>query len=68
MKNLSQLANFKTMSDFPVYLSDLKEKISNHSALVGVVGLGYVGLPFAIEKVKVGFSVMMVKSTIAFLR
>ena len=32
------------------------KKIKDHSAVVGVVGLGYVGLPFAVEKGKVGFS------------
>ena len=26
------------------------KKIKDHSAIVGVVGLGYVGLPFAVEK------------------
>ena len=36
----------------------LMEKISNHSAIIGVVGLGYVGLPFAVEKGKVGFKVI----------
>ena len=34
------------------------EKIVSHSAVVGVVGLGYVGLPFAVEKAKVGFPVI----------
>ncbi|MEM8717503.1 MAG: hypothetical protein AAGE92_17315, partial [Cyanobacteria bacterium P01_G01_bin.4] len=32
----------------------LKAHIINRSAKVGVVGLGYVGLPFAVEKAKVG--------------
>jgi nucleotide sugar dehydrogenase len=32
--------------------------ISQRSAVVGVVGLGYVGLPFAVEKAKVGFTVI----------
>lgn len=36
----------------------LKEKILNHTAIVGVIGLGYVGLPLAVEKGKVGFSVI----------
>lgn len=36
----------------------LIKKISDHSALVGVVGLGYVGLPFTVEKAKVGFRVV----------
>lgn len=34
------------------------EKIVAHTARVGVVGLGYVGLPFLVEKAKVGFSVV----------
>lgn len=36
----------------------LKEKIINRTAKVGVVGLGYVGLPLAVEKGKVGFEVI----------
>ena len=36
-------------------------KIHNHSAVVGVVGLGYVGLPFAVEKAKVGYHVIGVE-------
>ncbi|MDG2989525.1 nucleotide sugar dehydrogenase [Candidatus Synechococcus calcipolaris G9] len=36
----------------------LCEKILNRQAIVGVVGLGYVGLPFAVEKAKVGFHVI----------
>jgi len=36
----------------------LCEKIVSKSAVVGVVGLGYVGLPFAVEKAKVGFRVI----------
>lgn len=35
----------------------LVEKIEDHSARVGVVGLGYVGLPLAVEFAKVGFEV-----------
>ena len=35
----------------------LLDKITNRTAKVGVVGLGYVGLPFAVEKAKVGFHV-----------
>lgn len=33
-------------------------KIQDRSAVVGVVGLGYVGLPFAVEKAKAGFRVV----------
>ena len=39
-------------------LKQLRHKIETHTAMVGVVGLGYVGLPFAVEKAKVGFSVI----------
>lgn len=35
----------------------LLKKIRDKSAKVGVVGMGYVGLPFVVEKAKVGFSV-----------
>jgi UDP-N-acetyl-D-glucosamine dehydrogenase len=36
----------------------LRTKIQKHTAIVGVVGLGYVGLPFAVEKAKVGYRVL----------
>ena len=36
----------------------LLEKITGKTARVGVVGLGYVGLPLAVEKAKAGFSVI----------
>lgn len=38
-------------------LKTLKEKITTRQAKVFVIGLGYVGLPFAVEKAKVGFQV-----------
>ena len=38
-------------------LAALHEKISNKTAKVGIVGLGYVGLPLAIEFAKAGFTV-----------
>jgi UDP-N-acetyl-D-glucosamine dehydrogenase len=41
----------------PNLLDALKEKIKNRTARVGVVGVGYVGLPLAVEKAKVGFTV-----------
>ena len=34
---------------------ELLEKIKNKEITVGVVGLGYVGLPLAVEKAKAGF-------------
>lgn len=36
----------------------LLKKVRDRTAVVGVVGLGYVGLPFAVEKAKVGFRVL----------
>lgn len=33
----------------------LLKKIKDHSIIAGVVGLGYVGLPLAVEKAKAGF-------------
>ena len=35
----------------------LQEKIKNRSARIGVIGLGYVGLPLAVEFAKAGFAV-----------
>ncbi|HPJ24392.1 MAG TPA: NAD(P)-binding domain-containing protein, partial [Bacillota bacterium] len=36
----------------------LKEKILNKTAKIGVLGLGYVGLPLAVEKAKAGYNVI----------
>jgi len=38
-------------------LNNLLSKIEEHSAVVGVIGLGYVGLPLALEFASKGFSV-----------
>lgn len=35
---------------------NLKQKLLNKTATLGVVGLGYVGLPLAVEKAKSGFT------------
>jgi UDP-N-acetyl-D-glucosamine dehydrogenase len=37
---------------------ELRKKIIDRSAKVAVIGLGYVGLPLAVEKAKVGFHVL----------
>ncbi|GAA6754959.1 hypothetical protein Thermus77420_04330 [Thermus thalpophilus] len=42
-------------------VEELKRKIATRQTVVGVVGLGYVGLPFAVEKAKVGFKVIGVE-------
>ena len=39
-------------------MSTLKQKILDRSVTLGVVGLGYVGLPLAVEKAKAGFFVI----------
>src|SRR5262245_57501632 len=39
-------------------VEELKRRIGDRSAIVGMVGLGYVGLPFAVEKAKVGYHVI----------
>jgi len=36
-------------------MSDIKKKLMDKTATLGVVGLGYVGLPLAVEKAKAGF-------------
>ena len=36
-------------------MSNLKQKLLNKTAVLGVVGLGYVGLPLAVEKAKAGY-------------
>ena len=38
-------------------LEDLREKIVSREARLGVIGLGYVGLPLAVEFAKAGFRV-----------
>lgn len=42
------------MSNFEMLL----DKITTKDAVIGVVGLGYVGLPLAVEKAKAGFKVI----------
>lgn len=39
-------------------MSTLKQRIKERAVTLGVVGLGYVGLPLAVEKAKAGFHVI----------
>lgn len=48
----------QVITDQDVQAKTLKNKIESHKAQVGVIGLGYVGLPLAVEKGKVGFKVL----------
>ena len=41
----------------PTTAETLQENMRTRAARVGVVGLGYVGLPLAVEFAKAGFSV-----------
>jgi UDP-N-acetyl-D-glucosamine dehydrogenase len=43
--------------DFEALSKQLIDKIINKTAQLGVIGLGYVGLPLAVEKAKAGYSV-----------
>lgn len=36
-------------------MNNIKKKLTDKTAILGVVGLGYVGLPLAVEKAKAGF-------------
>ena len=55
-----------TVSDIPSAVSDpsqeLQRKINSREARVGIVGLGYVGLPLAIEFARSGFRVTGIDS------
>jgi UDP-N-acetyl-D-glucosamine dehydrogenase len=53
LRGMSNTVAVRTAS----HLDVLSEKIANRTARVGIVGLGYVGLPLAVEFAKAGFSV-----------
>ncbi|WP_238455509.1 nucleotide sugar dehydrogenase [Desulfolucanica intricata] len=43
----------------------LVEKLLNRSACIAVIGLGYVGLPLAVEQAKIGFKVIGIDKNIS---
>ena len=47
----------EVVAESPTIAQLLEEKIRTRQAKVGIVGLGYVGLPLAVEFAKAGFSV-----------
>ena len=56
-----QSATRKPIPDIPSGLCDisreLQRKIQSRQARIGIVGLGYVGLPLAVEFARCGFQV-----------
>lgn len=48
------------MSQDRNYAEALADKIEKHTAVVGIIGLGYVGLPLAVEFAHAGFGVVAV--------
>ena len=52
-----QLSRDRRAIQRPQLARELKKKIRDRSAKVGVVGLGYVGLPLAVEMARKGFQV-----------
>ncbi|GAA4018299.1 nucleotide sugar dehydrogenase [Deinococcus rubellus] len=52
MENVAEINSEASVS------AQLIEKVQQRTARIGVVGLGYVGLPFLVEKAKVGFQVV----------
>ena len=55
MPHKHMLDNHKEISDVETMKETLLKKIERREMRVGVVGLGYVGLPLAVEKAKAGF-------------
>jgi len=52
----------KYISDLPPAARELMNRFSNRQARLGVVGLGYVGLPLAVLLAEAGFSVVGIDS------
>ncbi len=51
------MTSLNIQHDLPPAAASLLHLIERHDARIGVVGAGYVGLPFLLEKAKVGFHV-----------
>jgi len=56
MNLLSQALQTQTVHAAPT--DRLRSRIKSHEALIGVVGIGYVGLPLAVEQAKARFEVL----------
>ena len=58
MENQAEAVSvLEDQAECPQLARELKEKIHERSAKAGVVGLGYVGLPLALEMAQAGFQV-----------
>ena len=55
MKSLTWVE--ETVSGIPNISRELQEQIRSRKAKVGIIGLGYVGLPLAVEFARHGFRV-----------
>ncbi len=53
MLNVAKGLEMKKSKNY--YKQQLLSKIKNKTAILGVIGLGYVGLPLAVEKAKAGY-------------
>ena len=51
-----------TGGHYSQHARELEQKIRSRTAQVGIVGLGYVGLPLAVEFAKAGFSVIGIEA------
>ncbi|MFH1985683.1 MAG: nucleotide sugar dehydrogenase [Pseudomonadota bacterium] len=40
------------------HFANLRDKLNNHTAVIGIIGLGYVGLPLVLRFAEVGFPVI----------
>lgn len=52
----------ETIQTVSVLKKELLHKIENRTARVGIIGLGYVGLPLAVEAAKAGYKILGVEN------
>jgi UDP-N-acetyl-D-glucosamine dehydrogenase len=52
----------ETLQKHTVFKNELLDKIQNHTAKVGIIGLGYVGLPLAVEAASAGYQILGVEN------